>query len=175
MVFSSNLVLRFAATWLVFMLACMPLGSAMAASYVILMDNSVAEINVPDDWNPNSSDLGLDASSPDNTLFFSIYVSTDSEEKAALREAITTAENGGVLQIDMGSLNAATVDIGSISTHEYGYDTMMNGAPGYLAINLVELNTGGYLQIIRWGTRKSFVANSADAGQIFDSLKLIKY
>ena len=138
-----------------------------------ITDKSVAEINVPDNWNPNSSDLGLDASSPDNKLFFSIYASTDDDEKAALRDAVTIAENGNVLQIDMNSLDEQTVDIGSNHTHEYGYDTTMNGKRGYLAINLAKVKTGGYLKIIRWGTRKSFRKNYPGATKIFKSLKLL--
>ena len=154
-------------------LACLPLNLVQAASYSIPMDNSVAEINVPDSWNPNSSDLGVDAASPDRKLFFSIYATTNDDEKAALDEASTIAMNGDVLQIDIKSLDAKTVNIGDVLSHQYAYNATYNGKPGYLVINLAKTSTGGYLQIICWGTRKSFKMNYSGTAKIFKSLKLL--
>ena len=171
----SGLLRRVTAICLIIWSASLPLNLAQAGTYSIPMDKSVAEIDVPDSWNPNSSDLGVDAASPDNKLFFSIYSTKNKDEKVALRDASVIFADGQVLQIDINSLEKQTVDIGSIPTHQYGYDTKMNGKPGHIAISLAKVKTGGYLQIIRWGTRKSLSRNYPGSQKIFKSLKLLGY
>ena len=169
----SGLLRRVTAICLIIWSASLPLNLAQAGTYSIPMDKSVAEIDVPDSWNPNSSDLGVDAASPDSKMFFSIYAATDEDEKGALMRAASIASNGDVMQIDIDSVQEKTVKIGSIQTNEYSYNTTMNGKTGYLAINLAQLKTGGYLQIIRWGTRTSFRSNARGSTKIFKSLKLL--
>ena len=156
---------------LVFLFLASP-RTALAESYPIPMDKVAATISVPDSWNPNSSDLGLDAVSPDNKLFFSIYVAADEDEKGVLRGAATIAANGDVMKIDLDSVKEATVRIGKIMTSEYAFAMSIDGRPGTLAINLAPLKTGGYLQIIRWGDIQSAGQNASGVNRIFNTLKL---
>jgi len=147
-------------------------NAARATSYDIPMDNVAAKISVPDSWNPNSSDTGLDASSPDNKLFFSIYVAADEDEKGALRGAATIAGNGDVMKIDLDSVKETTARIGQIMTREYDFVMINDGRAGVLAINLAPLKTGGYLQIIRWGSEQGFDQNAFESNRIFKTLRL---
>lgn len=117
-------------------------------------------------------DEGLDAVSPDNKLFFSIYVAADEDEKVALRGAVTIAANGDVMKIDLASVKETTAMIGKIMTNRYDFSMSMNGRHGALAINLAPLKAGGYLQIIRWGDNQGFRKNASGFKRIFETLTL---
>ena len=146
--------------------------AAKAGTYTIPYDKPVATISVPDSWNPNSSDDGVDASSPDNKLFFSVYAAPDEDEKGALRIAARIASNGDVMKIDLDTVRERHVKFGKLATSEYQFDMVMENKPGVVTINLVPLNAGGFLQIIHWGSKQGIAKNGGAESKIFATIRL---
>ena len=147
---------------------------AFAESYPIPYENTVATISVPDSWNPNASSDGIDAAAPGQGFFFSIYLSEEKAEADAVASATKIASNGDVMQIDLASKTETNANIGKVNSHEFDYKMVMEGKSGVLAINLVPLKSGGYLQVIRWGTAKGFAENVAHTKRIFATLRVKK-
>lgn len=170
-----NLPKRWGLVALFGLLPCLAPGAAFAAThaYSIPMDNTVAKMTVPDSWNPNSSDTGLDAASPDGKVFFSVYAATDEDEKGALRGAASIMSDGAGLTINIASVQENSVVIGKASGREYTYTATQDGKPQVLVIDLIKLKGGGYLQIMLYGSRDGLGKNAKPVAKIFGTLQLL--
>src|ERR1043166_7759323 len=85
-------------------------SAALAAGYDVPYAKPAFVISVPDRWNPNHSDIGVDAASPDSSLFFSIYV-MEAKDAAAVEADSLAMLKRNAMNVNLKSVRRTEIHL----------------------------------------------------------------
>jgi hypothetical protein len=146
-------------------------GLAHAAPYDVPNTNPVFTLSVPDPWNPNHSDNGIDGSSPDYTLFFFISVMDAKDADAVQADGIAMLTHNG-MTIDAKSAKPGTTSHAGQSFTEVTYAAKEDAGPRTVRISAAPLGSGRFIQLVVWGT--GFAKHDPALKNILETIYLIK-
>jgi hypothetical protein len=155
------------------MLAAAPLP-ALAKVFPVPAEDPIATINVPDAWEPETFEEGVEMTSPDTK----VYIAAEEVEAADLTDAVTDtvktlAKQG--LEIDTSTKKASDITINGLKAHDFTYTGKDKDGPANFSITLVETSKpGAFLMLSYWGSEEGEKANADALHAISQSIQATK-
>lgn len=146
------------------------LAPVSAKTYPIPSENPVATISIPNSWEPNEYDKGVEGTSKDGQFYFAVEAVDSKDVGEATKEAMNWFKKQGVkLDNDSRSANETTLnDLPVLSMTFKGRD---KDGPTEVTLILVKvLKPNSFLMIYAWGSEKAALANVKDIDKILASL-----
>ena len=153
---------------------CILLNPVFSKTFAIPSENPIATVNIPNSWEPNEYDDGVEGTSKDGDFYFAFEAVTKSNIKDATKESMLWFQKQGViLNPDSASQN----------------ETMLNGMPvsvitfngkdkdGPTSVTIVVVATNKkdrFLMIYGWGSESADQANKKEIDKIINSISLTK-
>jgi hypothetical protein len=136
-------------------------------------DEPIAEVFIPHSWAPKETETGVDATSPDSAIYFSIDIADDKSMEKTISDAIDFLTKNGV-------------EIDDKSQHEYP-DSELNGmkmahlewkgkdkdGPVDVELGLIAPSEHKLLVVTYWGSKDTQDKHNDAVQKIMDSLKPI--
>jgi opacity protein-like surface antigen len=143
--------------------------AAYAAEMPFPSDEPVAVVDWPDGWKSQETDTGVDATSPDDSIYLAIDVSETKDAGTAVTDALKYFASKGV------TVDPATEARTETKLNGFDYATITWGgkdADGPVTISLVVMVLGEQsLTLSYWGTQGAQDSQAADIQKIIASLK----
>ncbi|MGL3606235.1 histidine kinase [Rhizobium sp. G187] len=148
---------------------CIPFA-ASAAELVFPSDAPVASITIPDSWGPKETETGVDATSEDGAIYFSIDVADASSADKTTDIAIDFLTKNGV-QIDAQSMKeTGETDVNGLKISALSYEGTDEEGP--VEISLGFAAAGDKVLIFTyWGSKGTYETHQKELGDILASLK----
>ncbi|MFM9975372.1 MAG: hypothetical protein ACKVON_12470 [Beijerinckiaceae bacterium] len=125
--------------------------SGDGAVYEFPNDKTVASIRVPDAWNPNSHEDGVDGASPDRRTFFDISILRGADRTKELQRILLYFKDTSRHPPDLASRTESARQIKDVATGQLTYALGRNGVGGSLVIDFATLRNGELLIVQQWG------------------------
>jgi hypothetical protein len=141
-----------------------------AKTYPIPSENPVATISMPNSWEPNEYDKGVEGTSKDGQFYFAIEAVESKDVGDATKEAMVWFRKQGVkLDNDSRTVNETTLNDLPVLTMTFkGRD---KDGPTEVTLILVKvLKPNSFLLIYAWGSEKAAQDNIKDIDKILASL-----
>lgn len=147
----------------------LPFG-ASAAELIFPSDAPLASITIPDSWGPKETETGVDATSEDGAIYFSIDVAEASDADKTTQIAIDFLTKNGVT-IDPKSLKEGPeTDINGLKVSSLDYQGTDSDGP--VDVSLGFAAAGDKVLIFTyWGSKDTQAAHQKELGDILASLK----
>jgi len=148
--------------------------AAHAKVFSIPAEDTLATISIPDAWEPNETDNGIEMNSPDR----GIYV----DAEAVKADNITDAVAGTVkllasqgLVIDESSKKISDSEMNGLKIHDLEYTGKDNDGPTNFSISLIETSVPDkFVMLTFWGSDEAVKTNGKVLGDIAHSVQLTK-
>ena len=156
------------------LLLALTLAVPARAAFDVPYEKPALAISVPGRWNPNHSDIGVDAAAPDNALFFSIYVMTAKNAQAVQADSVAMLKRNG-MTLDEKSVRRTEMNLfAGLVWVQSDYAATEDGKPRMVRVEAAPLPDGRYVQLAIWGTPQGFTKNAAALKSILATIKLKK-
>ena len=154
-------------------LLMMPVG-AFAKTFPIPPDDPIATISIPEKWEPQPYEGGVEATSPDGAVYVAVEMVRASDVESATTEGIEWFGEQGV-KIDLNSVKTQEMKLNGLDA----FDIEMAGEDSKDAteagLTLVATNAQGkFLMVYFWGSDKAQQDNIDDLKSIAQSLQATK-
>jgi len=146
-------------------------GSAHADVFDVPYEHPALTIAVPERWNPNHSEDGVDAAAPDNALFFSIYTAVENDVAAVQRNSLDILSRNGVLA-NRQAVSEHSRTFAGLSWVESEYSANEDGKPRQVKLEVSRLSGKRFIQVFIWGSPKGMKENSTGLDEILKTIKL---
>lgn len=147
---------------------CM-MTAAQAAEMPFPSDEPVAVVDWPDGWQAQETDTGVDASSPDDSIYLAIDVSDTKDASTTVTDALKYFASKGV------TADPATEARTQTKLNGFDYATITwagKDADGAVTISLGVMVLGEKSLVLSyWGTQGAQDSQAADIQKIIGSLK----
>jgi hypothetical protein len=154
-------------------LAVLICGPAQAGVFTVPYEKPALTISVPDRWNPNHSEDGVDAAAPDNAAFFSIYTAQADSAGAVQRDSLAILTRNG-MTIKPKPVSEAPASFAGLDWTQSQYAATEDGKPKTVTLDVAPLGAKRYIQLLIWGTPEGVAKNDAALQKIFATIKLKK-
>jgi len=147
---------------------------AFAKTYPIPADDPIATISLPEKWEPSEYDGGVEATSPDGSVYVAIEEVLANDVGSTAEEGVKFFAKQGVT-INDKSLKTQDIKINDLPAFDMTMDGTDKNGPTQVGMTLVGTNAQGkYLMIYYWGSEDGQKANLPDLKAIADSLQATK-
>lgn len=149
-------------------------GFAVAKTFPVPSDDPIATVSIPDSWNPETYEGGVEATSDDGKIYVAIEQVAADDVKSATEEGIKFFVKQGV-EIDANSMKTKEIKINSLDAFDIGFTGKDKDGPANVSLTLVKTNAAGkFLLLYYWGSPEGEKANAADLKKISDSIQATK-
>ncbi|MGJ4928244.1 hypothetical protein ACQR1I_16055 [Bradyrhizobium sp. HKCCYLS2038] len=145
--------------------------AALAGSFGVPYEKSAFTVTVPDGWNPNHSEDGVDAAAPGNAFFMTIYTFAGADCTAARDDVVAMLTRNG-MSIDRASAKDSAVPLPGLQGSATQYSGSEDKKARQIVALVAPLPGKRCLQIAQWGTPDGFQRNAAAVTKILGSIKL---
>eukprot|EP01037_Dinobryon_pediforme_P010668 gene10668-10740_t len=145
-------------------------GCASAASFNVPESKPLASVVVPDSWEPNAYDGGVEGTSKDGTTYVAFEVVEANDVESATKDALGTFIKGGV-EIDPKSAKQKDTKINNIDAFELSYEGKEKGKVAHVSLTIAPLDAKHFLFVSYWGSPEGEKANLEDLMKIEGSIK----
>ena len=147
---------------------------AAAKTFPVPADDPIATVNIPDSWNPEPYEGGVEATSEDNKIYVAIEQVAADDVKSATEEGIKFFVKNGV-EIDPNSMKTRQTKINNLEAFDLTFTGKDKDGPANVSLTLVATNANGkFLLLYYWGSPDGEKANAADLKKISDSIQATK-
>jgi hypothetical protein len=161
---------------LIFAAAALALISAPADAkvFAIPADDPIATVNIPDSWEPESFEEGVEMNSPDRGIYIAAEEVKADNVKDAVEETVKTLAKDG-LQIDTSTQKVRDIEINGLKAHDFAYDGKDKEGDAKFSITLVETKSpDAFLMLSYWGSEEGEQANAKVLSDIAQSIQETK-
>ncbi|CAN7406309.1 histidine kinase [Rhizobium sp. LjRoot30] len=152
-------------------LAAMLLPSvSFAATLHFPSDDPVAEITIPDAWNPKETDSGIDATSDDNSIYLSIDVASAGTSDKVIDDVFKFLADNGVT-VDPATQKQSEDEINGMTMTSFDWSGTDKDGDVSISVALVAPKPDKLLVITYWGTKGEQEKNAAALVALITSLK----
>jgi len=145
-----------------------------AATFPIPDENPVATVSLPEKWESNPYEGGIESTSPDGAIYVALEMVTAKDVKSATEQGIEFFAKQGVM-IDPGSLKTKDTKINSLDAFDMQFTGKDKDGAANISLTLVATNAEGkFLMLYFWGSDAGVVANIDDLKKISDSIQATK-
>jgi len=149
-------------------------GSVLAKTFPVPGDDPIATVSIPDSWNPESYEGGVEATSDDSKIYVAIEQVAAADVKSATEEGIKFFVKSGV-EIDASSMQTKQIKINNLDAFDITFTGKDKDGPANISLTLVATNAAGkFLLLYYWGSPEGEKANGADLKKISDSIQATK-
>ena len=147
---------------------------AVAKTFPVPSDDPIATVSIPDSWNPQAYEGGVEATSDDGKVYVAIEQVAADDVKSATEEGIKFFVKQGV-DIDANSMKTKEIKINSLDAFDIAFTGKDKDGPANVSLTLVKTNAGGkFLLLYYWGSPEGEKANAGDLKKISDSIQATK-
>lgn len=146
--------------------------SATGTVYEFPNDRPVASIRVPNAWNPNNHEDGVDGASSDRRTFFDISILRGADATKELQRILLYFKDTSRHPPDLASRAESVGQIRDLTSRRLSYALGRNGAGGSLVIDFVMLRNGDLLVLQQWGALAPDSPNARALARIIATLNL---
>lgn len=147
---------------------------AQAATLVFPSDAPIASVAIPDAWGPKETISGIEATSPDSAIYFSIDVATDKNMDKVIQDAVKFLTDNGVTIDDTTKRDSGDVEINGMTFGSVEFDGKDADGPVEVSLGFASPSEGKMLVVTYWGTKATQDAHSKELVGILTSLKPAK-
>ncbi|BAT57889.1 hypothetical protein GJW-30_1_00399 [Variibacter gotjawalensis] len=144
---------------------------AAAKSFTIGDDRPVAVIVVPDSWNPQAIEDGVEATSPDNKVYIAAEAVEIKDVAEALKQAIEFFQEQGITLA--GEPKQSETKINGLPAIDVTWNAKDKDGPTYAGLTFVILNEQDSVLLYFWGDAEGVKLNEPALRMISDSLKAV--
>ena len=144
--------------------------AAHAADISFPSDAPVATISIPDDWGPKETETGIDATSPDNSIYLAADVADAKDTTAVVTDAVKYLKDQGVT-VDEKSAKQTEDKLNGMPMFAIDWDGTDKDGPVTISLAAVTVSADKNLVFTYWGTKGEQDKNQAALVAILQSLK----
>lgn len=141
-----------------------------AATLHFPSDEPVAEITIPDAWNPKETDSGIEATSDDNSIYLSIDVATAETSDQVIDDVFKFLADNGVT-VDPATQKQSEDKINGMTMTNLDWSGKDKDGDVSIGVSLVAPKADKLLVITYWGTKGEQEKNAAALVALITSLK----
>ena len=127
-------------------------GIAQAKTLQFPGDAPIAEIAIPDSWNPEETDTGIQATSEDSAIYLSIDVADEKTTDKVIDDAIAFLEKNGV-KIDGSTQKKSDEQINGMDMTNFDWTGKDDDGDVNVGLSLLSPKAGKLLVITYWGSQ----------------------
>ena len=148
--------------------------AAQAKVFSVPAEDSLATINIPDAWEPNETDNGIEMNSPDKGIYVDVEAVKADDIKSAVAETVKLLSSQGLV-IDESSQQVSDTEKNGLKMHDFLYTGKDNDGPTNFSITLIETPVPDkFVMLTFWGSDEAAKANDKSLGDIAHSVQLTK-
>ncbi len=149
-------------------------GLAIAKTFPVPTDDPIATVSIPESWNPEPYEGGVEATSEDGKIYVAIEQVAADDVKSATEEGIKFFVKQGV-DIDANSMKTKQIKINALDAFDITFTGKDKDGPANVSLTLVATNSSGkFLLLYYWGSPEGEKANIGDLKKISDSIQATK-
>lgn len=153
------------------MAALLYASAAYAGELKFPSDAPVASITFPDDWtSAKETETGIDATSPDDSIYISIDVADPKDTDAVITDAVNWLAGLGVT-VDSTTAKQVEGTLNGMQVVNVDWDGNDKDGPVSISLAAVAVNANKVLVVTYWGTKGEQDKNDAAMADIINSLK----
>ena len=145
-----------------------------AKTFPIPSDNPVATVNIPNSWEPNEYDGGVEGTSKDGQFYFAFEAVNRKDSAEATRESMLWFKKQGVV-LDLNSQTTNESMLNGLPVYVISYTGKDKDGPTNITTVIVATNKKDrFLMIYGWGSDSADQANKKEIDKILASISLTK-
>jgi hypothetical protein len=146
---------------------------AIAKSYTIPNPNPVAVITIPDDWETEETMRGLESTSDDEGVYFTVEVTDFETVEKDMTRAIAALVAEGVV-LDLATQKQTEFSINGLKAHMTFWSAKDEDGSTQISITLVLVSDKKALLMTGWGTEEAQKENLEELTAIMNSIKVVQ-
>lgn len=151
----------------------MPMAG-FAATLQFPSDAPIATIDIPDSWGPKETETGIDATSDDGAVYFSIDIAEATSTDETTNIAIDFLTQNGV-KIDPATLKESPeIEVNGMKVSTLDYQGTDKDGPVDVSLGFAAPVGGKILVFTYWGSKDTQDAHSEEIVKMLSSLKPLK-
>lgn len=144
-------------------------GTAVAGEIQFPSDEPVASITFPDGWGEKETESGIDATSPDDSIYLAVDVTEPKDTTQTVTDAVEWLKGLGVT-VDGSSAKEVEGTLNGMPVFNIDWDGTDKDGP--VSISLAAVAVGEKILVVTyWGTKGEQEKNGAAMSAIINSLK----
>ncbi|MDR7142932.1 histidine kinase [Rhizobium sp. BE258] len=151
-------------------LAALLPGISQAKTLEFPSDAPIAEIAIPDAWNPEETDTGIQATSADSAIYLSIDIADEKTTDKVIDDAVAFLEKNGV-KIDGSTQKKSDEQINGMDMTNFDWTGKDDDGAVNVGLSLLSPKAGKLLVITYWGSQGTQEAHASELQGIISSLK----
>ena len=133
-----------------------------------------SQVSVPDEWGPSAYDGGVEATSPDGSVYIAVEEVAADEVKMAVEQGIKFFLKSGVV-IDPKTQKMRDIKINGLAAYDIAFSGKDKDGDAEVSLTLIETNAKAkFLLLYYWGSPDGEKANAAGLKTISDSIQATK-
>ncbi|WP_158808621.1 hypothetical protein [Beijerinckia sp. L45] len=154
-------------------LLCSASTMALAKDFKLGDDVAVTWITMPDSWEPEAFDDGVEGTSPDKET----YVAAEIVKATAMKEAGEEAGKFFVkskIKVDPASKKEKDTTMSGLPASDISWSATDADGPTHVSLTIVKITDDKMLLLTYWGSEAGEKSNGKELGAIAESIKPIK-
>lgn len=148
--------------------------AALAKTFPVPDENPIATVSIPDKWEPNPYDGGVEGTSPDGAVYVAVEGVDAKDVGDATAEGVKWFAKQGVV-IDDKSLKTKDIKVNGMSAFDMTMQGKDKDGPTEVDMTLIKTNSNTqFLMVYFWGSAKGQKDNADDLGKIAGSIQATK-
>jgi hypothetical protein len=152
------------------LVSCALAASAFAKTYSLPDDKPFVSITVPDAWETDEIDNGVESTSKDGEVYFYVEVTDADNVKAAMQEGIKYLQSKGVT-LDADSAKDQEGKLNGMDIVGVKWDGKDEEGPAKISLTLIMVTEEKGLLLVYWGSPDGSKANKDELDKIVNSIK----
>ena len=155
------------------MLCALSSAVVEAKAFKLGDDEAVTWISIPDTWEPETFDNGVEGTSPDKLT----YVAAEIVEGTSLADASKDEEKffkKMKIKIKEDTFKQKTLVMSGLPAEDLQWEATDADGPTHVSVTLVKIADGKLLMMTYWGSEAGEKTNGAELNAISESIKPIK-
>jgi hypothetical protein len=143
---------------------------AYAKNFAIPKNNPIATVVLPDDWDADTIDSGVEVTSKDGEVYIAFETVKAADIKTAIGEAIDYLVSKGV-KLDASSMKQKDETINGMSGAEIDWSGTDKDGPTQISLTILAASKDRLVMLTYWGTPEGGKANAETLNKIAESIK----
>jgi hypothetical protein len=143
---------------------------ALARNFAIPASHPVATVVLPDDWDGETIDAGVEVTSKDDEIYIAFEAVKASKAEAALNEGLNYLKGKGV-KIDEKSMKQKELTINGMRGIEVDFTGMDQDGETQISLMLLGASKDRVVMLTYWGSPEGTKANADALNKIVASIK----
>lgn len=134
----------------------------------------IASVSIPNSWSPKETETGVDGTSDDGAIYFSIDVASEANMDKIIDVAFDFLTSNGVTVDDKTKKESPEQDVNGMKLSSIDYQGTDKDGPVDVSIGFASPREGKLLIITYWGSKDTEVAHAKEVVDIVNSMKPVK-